>query len=430
MGWFHNDWRESADSGFEVIVASDVLAPAEMDSIFEKVVETFERKLYDPNLNGVNWRAVAGQRKADVLASRSGEEFESRVNDLIKELRVSHAGFYHESKPRAAGKIAISATLFRTDETPPRWVFQDVHPGGAAHRAGIQPGDIVLRVAEKKIVPPEMPLFPFGETTAVEVEQRDGSHARAMVEVPKSKTKKRPLIELEPVSFTRLDGDIGWLKVCMFPGAIGIDLAHDIDKAIKVLDCERLIIDLRGNTGGGIGCLRLMSYLTPGRLRVGYSVTRKRAENSFRKELLPVFSRIPDRKIGLLRLIFTFGLRDQSVCIATENLGPQPFHGRTVLLVNEHSASSSEMVAAFAAEHQLAAIVGTKTAGRLLAGHSVRVGHGYRVALPVAAYYTWDEKLLEGVGVAPDVEERFSVQAIREGRDVQLQTAIRVVRDL
>src|SRR5579871_1650189 len=197
MGWFHNGRRESADSGFEVIVASDVLAPVEMDSIFEKVVETFERKLYDPNLNGVNWRAIAAQRKADILASRSAEEFECRINDLIKELRVSHAGFYHEGKPRAAGKIAISATFFRTDEGVPRWAFQDVHPGGPAHRAGIQPGDIVLRVAEKEIVPPEMPLFPLGETTSVEIKRRDGSHCRVIVEVPKSKTKKRPLIELQ-----------------------------------------------------------------------------------------------------------------------------------------------------------------------------------------------------------------------------------------
>jgi hypothetical protein len=37
-------------------------------------------------------------------------------------------------------------------------------------------------------------------------------------------------------------GEVGWLKVCMFPGAIGIDVARDIDKAIKSLDCGRLII--------------------------------------------------------------------------------------------------------------------------------------------------------------------------------------------
>jgi hypothetical protein len=63
----------------------------------------------------------------------------------------------------------------------------------------------------------------------------------------------------------------------MFRGAIGIDLARDIDRGIADLDgCSRLLVDLRGNTGGGIGGLRLMSYLTPGKLEVGYSLTRKR----------------------------------------------------------------------------------------------------------------------------------------------------------
>ena len=411
-------------------MATNGLARNAREEVFDKVVETFERKLYDPKLNGVNWRGVAGGRKEPILASANSEEFEGRVNDLIKELRVSHAGFYHESKPRAAGKIAISATFFRTDGSSPHWVFQDVHPGGAAQRAGIQPGEVMLRVSEREVTPPEMPLFPLGETTSVDIERRDGSHSRVMVHVPKSKTKERPLIELQAVSFTKLDGDIGWLKVCMFPGAIGIDLARDIDNAVRALDCGRLIVDLRGNTGGGIGCLRLMSYLTPGQVPAGYSLTRKRAANPFRKEDLPVFNRIPSRKLGLLPLIFTFGLRDHSVCIATESLGPQRFHGKTVLLVNEHSASSSEMVAAFASENGLATIVGTKTAGRLLAGHSVRVGHGDRVALPVAAYYTWQDKLLEGTGVTPDVCQGFSVDSIRQGRDAQLQTAIDVVRKM
>ena len=69
----------------------------------------------------------------------------------------------------------------------------------------------------------------------------------------------------------------------MFPGAIGIDVAKDIDRGIGALDgCSRLIVDLRGNTGGGIGGLRLMSYLTPGKLEVGYSLTRKRRERGYR----------------------------------------------------------------------------------------------------------------------------------------------------
>jgi carboxyl-terminal processing protease len=398
--------------------------------MFRKVVDTCEKKLYDPKLNGVNWRDIAHERKERILTAESEEELEREFNELIKELKVSHAGFYHEKRPRAAGKMALSATLFRAeDDGRSCWIFQDVHPGGAAFKAGVQPGDILLRVGENEIAPPELPLFPLGETTPVDIKRRDCAHVRLMIHVPKSKTKERPLIELQPVSSMKY-GAVGWVKVCMFPGAIGIDVASDIDNAIKELNCERLIIDLRGNTGGGIGCLRLMSFLTPGRVPVGYSISRRRAEQSFSKEKLPVFDHIPSKKIGLIGLLLKFVGRDRSVAIATENLGKQRFHGKVVLLVNEHSASSCEMVAAFASENKLATIVGTKTPGRLLGAHSFRVGNGYRIALPVVAYYTWNGTFLEGRGVTPDVEEPFSVTAIRYGRDAQLQRAIDVANEL
>ena len=402
----------------------------QLDAVFEKVVETCEKKLYDPKLNGVNWRQIAEARKHRILSSRDDADIEREFNELIKELKVSHAGFYHERRPRAAGKMAISATLFKAgDEDREYWVFQDVHPGGAAFKAGIQPGDILVRVRDEELRPPNFPLFPLGEGTTVDVCRRDGSQVQLTVDVPKSKTKERPLIELQPVSHAKNDG-VGWLKVCMFPGAIGIDVAHDIDNAIESLDCDRLIIDLRGNTGGGIGCLRLMSYLTAGRIPVGYSVTRRRAEQGFSKEKLPVFDHIPSKKIGLLGLALKFVGRDQSVVISTEGLGRRGFHGKVVLLVNEHSASSCEMVAAFASENKLATIVGSTTPGRLLGGHSFRVGQGYRIAIPVAAYYTWNGTFLEGKGVAPDVAESFSVEAMRNGCDSQLQRAMDVARTL
>ncbi len=74
--------------------------------------------------------------------------------------------------------------------------------------------------------------------------------------------------------------------------------------------------------------------------------------------------------------------------------------------------------------------MGTNTPGRLLGGHSFRVGNGFRIALPVAAYYTWNGTFLEGRGVTPDVEEPFSVTAIRNGRDAQLQRALEVANQL
>ncbi len=99
----------------------------------------------------------------------------------------------------------------------------------------------------------------------------------------------------------------------------------------------------------------------------------------------------------MVPLIFRFAIPfRRSVAVFTERLGDQRHHGRVVLLVNEHSASAAEMVAAFASENGLATLVGTKTAGRLVAASAYKVGEGYRVILPVGAFFTWAGTNLEG----------------------------------
>src|SRR5260370_33996090 len=91
------------------------LTSDQLASMFDKVVATCEKKLYDPKLNGVNWRHLAEERKDRILAAASDEEVERALNELIKELKVSHAGFYHEKRPRAAGKIDVSTKPCRTE---------------------------------------------------------------------------------------------------------------------------------------------------------------------------------------------------------------------------------------------------------------------------------------------------------------------------
>src|SRR5690349_19908174 len=96
----------------------------------------------------------------------------------------------------------------------------------------------------------------------------------------------------------------------------------------------------------------------------------------------------------------------------TEGLGPLRFHGSVKILVNEHTASAGEMVAAFAEESQLATIVGAKTPGRLPTGSTFKAGCGYIVGVPVAAYLTWQGKIIEGKGVSPSVPVELSPQQL------------------
>ncbi len=140
-----------------------------------------------------------------------------------------------------------------------------------------------------------------------------------------------------------------------------------------------------------------MSYLTQGKQEVGYSLTPKRKEKGYSREELTRFGRIPSRKSTLIWLALRYGFIDKSILVVTEGLGPQKLHGRVIILVNEHTASAGEMVAAFAEENNLAAIIGTKTPGRLLGGSAFKAGFGYIVGLPVAAYLTWP------LGGSPDI---------------------------
>ncbi len=312
-----------------------------------------------------------------------------------------------------------------------RWMFQDVHEGGPAHAAGLRPGDILLQVRNRELMPPEPPIFPVGEDSQYAVQKPDGKRIVGNLVVPSPRSKSHPVIVPKAVLCSQLPDGIGWLKVTMFPGAVGIDLAKMFDTAIAHLkDSTRLIVDLRGNTGGGIGGLRLMSYLTPGKTEVGYSLTRARKEKGYVREALPRFGRIPSRKATLIWLALRYGFIDKSILVVTEGLGAQRFHGRIVILVNEHTASAGEMVAAFAEENRLATIVGTKTPGRLLSGTTFKVKPGYILGLPVAAYLTWQGRFIEGNGVSPSVSINISPEHLVAGQDPQMQSAVEIVSGL
>jgi C-terminal processing protease CtpA/Prc len=366
------------------------------------------------------------------LQSEQPEEFEREMHELVSQLKTSHTGFFHQNARRIPARFAINATFQHCQTSDgERWMFLDVHEGGPAHAGGIQPGDLLMAINGREIRPPEPPTFRMGEAIQLAVQRRDGSQFPGILPIPSPKSKERPMAVPRAISFSKLPDRIGLLKATMFPGAVGIDVARDITNAMQELrDCTRLVIDLRGNTGGGIGGLRLMSYLTPHKLPVGYSLTKRRAEKGYDKEKLPHFGKIPSHKSALIWLALRYAFVGKSIVVVTEGLGAHRFHGRVVMLVNQHTASAREMIAAFAQENRLATIVGTTTAGRLLSGSTFKVGHRYILGLPVAAYLTWQGNLLEGKGVSPDEGVELSYEALKEGHDPQMEKVIDIVGNL
>src|ERR1017187_6110404 len=112
------------------------------------------------------------------------------------------------------------------------------------------------------------------------------------------------------------------------------------------------------------------------------------------------------------------------IVLETEGLGNKAFHGKVTILVNRHTASAAEMIVAFARENKLARIIGEETAGKLLSATSVKVGQGFRLALPTGAYNTWKGAVLEGKPIEPDELVAFDWQTARGNKDKQLEYAI------
>jgi C-terminal processing protease CtpA/Prc len=371
--------------------------------------------------------------RTPALLTADTENFEAGVRELVKELKSSHTLFYHERTNHLPPQHALNATLrsFEIDGAR-RWVFLDVFVEGPADKAGIKPGDVLVAVDESRSAPPIVPPFQLGRTYRLTVSNADGRNLRTMrVDLPIRKgTKQRPPI-IEPKSpIHRIVAPrIGLLNVPYFPDPTGLGFAKALDGAIRDLEnhgCERLIIDLRGHIGGGLGFARLASYLCPGKIPIGHSLTPGRLRAGYDRNALPRVP-MPSSRTELLLTLLRYAIRDKSVVLLTQGLGPQPFHGKIVILANEWTNSAGEILAGFAAENNLATIVGTTTAGNVLGAVNLPVGYSYWLRLPVFGWYTSQGLCLEEVGVVPTVRFDIGPSGLAQEIDPQLDLAVQIV---
>ena len=137
-----------------------------------------------------------------------------------------------------------------------------------------------------------------------------------------------------------------------------------------------------------------------------------------------VFDKVPRSKLAIPGLALKF-LGKTSVFLYTEAQGNRAHRGKVLILVNEHTTGAAEMLAQFAQENGLATILGTKTPGRLVSRSATKLGDGYRLVVPVAAYVSAKGKQIEGNGITPDVEVPWSFADAVAGVDNQLAAALK-----
>jgi carboxyl-terminal processing protease len=410
-----------------------ILSRPVRERLLSRIDALVSAKFYDPLFNGKDWKQIVAKNRDAVLNADSNTAFEAAIMNMLAEMHATGLGLLSPDT-EIAPRNSINAS-FRAIETTSeglRWVFQDVLPGGVAQRAGLRSGDALITVDGIEMNPPNAPAFHMNRKIPIVVSQTDGRRSMEIdLTTLKPKYQDNPYSEPTSLVADMCNNTIGTMKVSLFPGLIGIDFANAVSTIIsdKLKSSNRLVIDLRGNPGGGIGGLRLMSYLTPVRSPIGYSVDRVTVERGYSKDELPRFHHIPRSKFELPLLAIKFWGK-KSIVLETEGLGKRPFHSRTVVLVNEHTTGAAEMLTQFAQENELATIVGTRTPGKLVSRSAFKIGEGYRLVVPIAAYLSWTGKQIEGTGITPDIAIDWSYEDALKGVDNQYNRALEVAESL
>jgi carboxyl-terminal processing protease len=396
--------------------------------ILDKIGLYVNSRFFNPLADLDSWTRSWPESREWIQASNTTEDFEERVRKSLEKLHSSHIAFFHGSGQGVPAPYALNATFLRSDDAESVWVFLDVLEGGVAHKAGIQTGESLIAVNGSALRPPDMPRFDLGSSNELTIKSRSGQARSVPLVLPAPTDKGRPpMSEVRTVHARKLSERLGYVRVAYFPGAAGDKFALSYDRAVSELgEIDGLVIDLRGNVGGGLGSLRVMSSLCADKRPIGYNVTRKVADQGYRKDNLVRIDQIPSTKLAQLKMLIKFKVlhRDRSIALFTEGLGHHRFHGRVAMLINEHTKSAAEMIADFASTNQLATLVGTRTAGEVLGAVNFVVGEGYRLRIPIGGWMTWNDRLLEGAGVSPTIEAAPSVATLRAGQDITLQRAI------
>ena len=407
------------------------LTTTQKTQILDKVEQYIETRFFNPLADLPAWKKSWPDTRARIEASSTSQDFEERLRQSLGRLGSSHVAFFHGSGQGVPAPYALNATFLKSDEAEPAWVFLDVLEGGVAYKTGIQTGESLVAVNGNGVRPPEMPRFDLGSTNELSLLSRSGQARDVTLVLPPPNDKGRPpMAEVRTVHARKLSDRVGYVRVAYFPGAAGDKFALAYEQALAELGkVDSIIIDLRGNVGGGLGSLRVMSSLCADRRPIGYNVTRKVADQGYRKDKLVRIDQIPTTKLAQLKMLLRFKVlhRDRSIALFTEGLGQRQFHGQIAMLINEHTKSAAEMIADFAATNQLATLVGTRTAGEVLGAVNFLVGEGYRLRIPIGGWMTWNDRLLEGTGATPSVEVRSTVADLRGGRDPVLARAMELL---
>ena len=263
--------------------------------------------------------------------------------------------------------------------------------------AGLRKGDVLTRVEDIDVVTTTLQdavnIMRGEPGTPVNVQVQRGDQLLDFV-------VDRAVVHVNWVNSCMLDGDVGYISLYEFSGDCSPSFAVHLDNLMSQ-GAKALVIDLRDNPGGWVD-------------------DAQKVADMFLEEG------------NVASLVYRDGTTELYTTTTDGKENPIPL----VVLVNEYSASASEILAGALQDRGRATIVGTQTFGKGVVQYVLPVGtRGAGMQLTVAQYYTPNGNEVHKVGITPDIEATLpegdtTMYDIGDLDDAQLKKAYEVALDL
>lgn len=357
----------SAGSGAVLPIASDTLDFTIFDEVWDQVERDFDGDV--PADDDLLYSAIEGSLEAlddrftafirPELAARLREDMEGSVSGIGAFVNENDDGFFEIVAPIE---------------------------GQPAMEAGLLPGDIIIAVDGESVVG-----MSFDEVILL-VRGPSGSEVRLTVRRndepdPLEFTIVRATFEVPVVESEMLADNIAYVRLLEFSRGADSKLLAALEELLAQ-NPQGLILDLRNNPGGFLDQSIAVADIFLPQGVVAYERNRSGLDQTFRSDDGDVAERIP-----------------------------------LVVLVNEASASASEIVAGAIQDNGRAIIIGATTFGKGSVQTVHTLSDGSELRVTIARWYTPDDRSIDEAGIAPDIEVE-SPLLIGEEDDAQIRRAV------